>query len=108
MVHCITDGPMVVRAELVLYHEVEDGAGQLLPGVQPQDGQARVGDDEGLGVRGQGLVPHSVGVDHLAGEALPDVVGLVHEHVVLAAAVQVPEGVLLCIEANLEIVKSVE
>ena len=99
---------MVVLAEFVLYHEVEDGAGELLPGVQSQDGQARVGDDEGLGVWGQGLVSHRVGVDHLAGGALPDVVGLVHQHVVLAAAVQVPQGVLLCIEANLEIVKSVE
>ena len=94
---------MVVRAELVLYHEVEDGAGQLLPGVQPQDGQARVGDDEGLGVWGQGLVPHCVGVDHLAGGALPDVVGLVHEHVVLAPTIQIPQGVFLRIKANLKI-----
>ena len=81
---------MVVLAEFVLYHEVEDGAGELLPGVQSQDGQARVGDDEGLCVGGQGLVPHRVGVDHLAGGALPDVVGLVHQHVILAATVQVP------------------
>ena len=94
---------MVVLAQLVLNHKVEDGAGHLLPSVQSQDGQARVGDDEGLRVRGQGLVPHRVGVDHLAGGALPDVVGLVHEHVVLAAAVQIPQGVLLRIKANLKI-----
>ena len=104
--HLITDGPMVVLAELVLNHEVEDGAGHLLPGVEPQDGQTRVSDDEGLGVRGQGLVPHRVGVDHLAGGALPDVVGLVHEHVVLAPAVQVPQRVLLRIKANLKIVQN--
>ena len=103
MLHLITDGPMVVLAQLVLNHEVEDGAGHLLPGVQSQDGQARVGDDEGLGVRGQGLVPHCVGVDNLAGGALPDVVGLVHEHVVLAATVQIPQGVLLRIKADLKI-----
>ena len=103
MLHLITDGPVVVRAELVLDHEVEDGAGHLLPGVQPQDGQARVGDDECPGVWGQGLVPHRVGVYHLAGGALPDVVGLVHQHVVLPPAVQTHQRVLLSIKTNLEI-----
>ena len=41
------------------------------------------------------------GVDDLAGLALPDVVVLVHDHVVLAPAVQVQQRVLLSIEAHL-------
>ena len=46
--------------------------------------------------------PHRHGVDDLAGLALPDVVGLVHHHVVLPPAVQVRQGVLLGVETNLQ------
>ena len=94
--------PMLVGAELVLNDEVENGTGGLLPLVRPQDGQAGVGDDEAVLGGGQRLVPHGVGVDHHAGLALPDVVALVHEHVILPATVQIGQRVLVRVETDLE------
>ena len=93
---------MLVSAEFVFDDKVENGTGGLLPLIQPQDGQAGVGDDEGVLGRGQGFVPHRVCVDHHAGVALPNVVALVHEHVILSPAVEVGQRVLVRVEANLE------
>ena len=74
----------------------------MLPFVQQEDGQTGVGDDEG-GLRWRNrFVSHRVGVDHRAGLALPNVVGLVHEHVILTTTVQVGQGMLLSVETNLE------
>ena len=47
------------------------------------------------------LVAHRVGVDDLTGVALPDVVRLVHHHVVLPATVQIAQSELLGVEADL-------
>ena len=73
----------------------------MLPLVQAEDGQAGVDDDE---VRLEGrerFVSHRVGVDDLTGLALPDVVGLEHHHVVLAATVEIAQSELLGVEADL-------
>ena len=47
------------------------------------------------------FVPHRVGVDDLTGVALPDVVRLVHHHVVLPAAVEIAQGEFFRVEADL-------
>ena len=97
-----TNSPRIVRTKFVFNNKVENGAGHLLPLVQQEDGQTGVGDDEG-GLRWRNrFVSHRIGVDHRAGLALPDVVGLVHEHVILTTTVQVGQGMLLSVETNLE------
>ena len=100
----LTDSPGALGPQLVLDDEVEDGAGHLLPLVQAEDGQGGVDDDEGVLVGRERFVPHRVGVDDLAGLALPDVVGLEHDHVVLPATVQVAQARLLGVEADLVVV----
>ena len=60
-----------------------------------------MGDDEGVLVGRERFVPHRVGVDDLTGLALPDVVGLEHDHVVLPATVEIAQSELLGVEADL-------
>ena len=91
----LTNCPGALRPQLVLDDEVEDGTGHLLPLVQAEDGQGGVDDDEGVLTRRERFVPHRVGVDDLTGLALPDVVGLVHHHVVLPPTVEVAQSELL-------------
>ena len=98
----LTYCPVLVGAEFVFNDKVENRTWGLLPLIQSEDGQAGVGDDEGLLGRGGGLVPHRQCVDHHAGVALPDVVTLVHEHVILSPAVEIGQGVLVGVEADLE------
>ena len=91
----LTNRPGALRPQPVLDDEVEDGTGHLLPLVQAEDGQGGVDDDEGVLAGREGFVPHRVGVDDLTGLALPDVVGLVHHHVVLPPTVEVAQSELL-------------
>ena len=73
----------------------------MLPLVQAEDGEAGVDDDEVRLEGRQRFVSHRVGVDDLTGLALPDVVGLEHDHVILAATVEVAQSELLGVEADL-------
>ena len=96
-----TNCPRIVRTKFVFNNKVENGAGHLLPLVQQEDGQTGVGDDEGRLRWRNWFVSHRVGVDHRAGLALPDVVGLEHDHVVLPATVEIAQSELLGVEADL-------
>ena len=73
----------------------------MLPLVQAEDGEAGVDDDEVRLEGRQRFVSHRVGVDDLTGLALPDVVRLVHHHVVLPATVEIAQGELFRVEADL-------
>ena len=73
----------------------------MLPLVQAEDGEAGVDDDEVRLEGRQRFVSHRVGVDDLTGLALPDVVGLEHDHVVLPATVEIAQSELLGVEADL-------
>ena len=83
-----TCGPRLSHSKFVFNNKIKNLAAVILPQVQPQPQEGRVGHDEVLSVRRpRRPAAQRPGGKHLAGRALPQGVGQHHVDVILPAAV---------------------